>query len=88
MNVYLYVLHMINRAYRKLVPKILDSTFTVFVVYYRAVSSGAGLHLLQNLIYAQVEVPSGSDLRPDQVQRTRCVPRPKLQGLGFGSSAQ
>ena len=31
----------------------------------------------------QVEVPSGSDLWSDQVQRTRCVPRLKLQGLGF-----
>ena len=31
---------------------------------------------------------SGSDLWSDQVQRTRCVPRPKLQALGFGSSAQ
>ena len=36
----------------------------------------------------QVEVPSGSDLWSDQVQRTPCVPRPKLQGLGFGSGAQ
>ena len=37
---------------------------------------------------SQVEVPSGSDLWSDQVQLARCVPRPKLQGLGFGSSAQ
>ena len=36
----------------------------------------------------QVGVSSGSDLWLNQVQRTGCIPRPKLQGLGIGSSTQ
>ena len=32
---------------------------------------------------SQVEVPSGSELYSDQVRRTRCVPRQKLQNSGI-----
>ena len=35
----------------------------------------------------RVEVPSGSDLLSEQVQRKRCVHRSELQDLGFISSA-